>query len=248
MAKQRSGQLSLTKAAQIVFRSRNPSKSQIATLEKAIEKRFLRSERTSGKWTVSTESLSDFLATQACEVAQKQAARHRQQNENGKVTAKTKASDKAVPITGNPSLEERFLKTKQPELQATIFDTSRDVILAVLMRRNMKMRSSRFKVTVVALQITLVCTVIAASLWAVKPLWTGIPGEQKAVMAWLEDEYPEGYRITEWGDLKRAMDPKAIQFRVKFSYKRSTSRGWVKTDRIFTIEDNQVTNAAMEDD
>ena len=220
-------------------------------MEKAIEKGFLRAKRngvSSGNWAVSTESLSDFLATRACEAAQKQAARHRPGTEHRKFTAKTKVADNAVPPTENRSRETRFLELNQPELRATVFDTSREMILAVLMRRSVEMRSSRFKVAVVALQISLVFTVILASLWALEPLWAARPVEQKAVLAWLDKEYPEGYRLTEWGNLKNSADSEAIQFRVKFTYKRSTSRGWVRTDRIFTLVENQVASVDTDDE
>ena len=238
MAKQGSDQLTLAKAARIVFRTGNPSEYQIAFLEKAIAKGVLVASRragSNGACLVSTEALSDFLASKACVTARKQSSRHHRGQEHGKSKPASTRGD-------------RFLESKQPDLQDTVFDTSREVILAVLMRRSMRMRSSRFRAAVVGVQVIIVCLVAFLSFWALGPLWVSLPVEQKAVIAWLDQEYPDGYRVLEWGKVKELADPETVQMRLDFSYRRSTSRGWVKTDRIITLVNNQVRNVAMEEE
>ena len=97
-------------------------------------------------------------------------------------------------------------------------------------------------------QVIIICLVAFLSFWALGPLWVSLPVEQKAVIAWLDQEYPDGYRVLEWGEVKELADPETVQMRLDFSYRRSTSRGWVKTDRIITLVNNQVRNVAMEEE
>lgn len=163
--------LSLTEAAQLIFKTDAPTAEQVVKVRRLIAKGVMAGQN-DGHWSTSTKAVADYLATASLH---RHAARNRSQ------------TDDEVPA---------FRKRNTAEIRPIYNDLMSDYVMAMLMRRDVRQRSANFRRTVLAGQLIVVAAIMLGCLW----LAVGsaeVPKELPVVEAYLNKKH-SWVQIEEW--------------------------------------------------
>lgn len=202
--------LTLRQAAEIIFKTSNPTVEQLVATKQAMATGRLRGNtqrKVASRWTTSAEAVAEYLAALSF------AARERKDDRTPKY---------------NPSGEE------EEQISLVYQDFLKDYFLAVLFRRRTKRASKRFRQAVVAGQAILLLAIVAAFLATVRSFHRPPSPEQAAVMDWIAAR-SDRYEIQEWFPSVKESDSSGTIVRVAYRYYRDGRRA-VETERRFLVE------------
>lgn len=206
-----SRRLSLTEAAQLIFKTEAPSAEQVGKVRKLLMKGVLAGENR-GHWSTSTSAVADYLARSSMH---RHALRNRKQSETTEAAVRRRNAAEIRPIYN---------------------DLMKDYVMAMLMRHDVRRRSAGFRRAVLMGQLVVVFAILMGCLW----LATGsaeVPPEVKVALAYLERKH-SWVEIEDWSPPTPARDGFGNRIRIVYRVKE---RGTVKSvEAFFTVRGDVV--------
>lgn len=203
--------ISIVEAARVIYHTREPDEKQLRSVYQRMKAGVL-PVRDYGnaplEWTTTEQDLADFLAKQL-----------------------TRQEQGRLPIQSARQARE------SRQVRAVYQSMWRDYFLAVLLRRRMRHRSSKFHRAVVVGQVVLFVTLLAVTLSTIR-IWTaGPPAEQVAIERWIS-ENTDRHQIVRWHPTTDAPDGRGVMVEVEYRYAKDSPRT-IQTRRFFQVENDQ---------
>jgi hypothetical protein len=222
-------ELSVREAAEIIYRTEQPTPQQIVQVSRRLACGALKGRKSSsGQWTSTAACVAQYMAGQTY---------LRLLGEAGRPAAVRPPAAGRTPVA-------RAHHKQYGAVRAVYEEVLRDYFLALIFRRRQG-RSRTFYGAVVAGQagmLLVILLLLAVAMRAMgRSLLDTLPAEQATVHRWLA-EHERDFRVGRWHP--PAPDPAGgSRVRVEYSYTAPNGKT-IQTDRIFVVKDDRVVDCS----
>lgn len=218
-----SHRIGVRKAAQLIFRVRQPTAEQLSRIRQLLTRGDLQPE---GNGT-TMESVAELMARVALRGVGP--------------SDKGSPADFASEILESPGSRSAF---GGESLRSIYRESLKEYFLAVFFRRRRNDASVGFQRAVVAGQAIVLLMFALFVVGSVRAIFAPMPPEKSAVLDWL-DKNTHHFRIIQWHPAAAADDGNGMTMRVQYHYVTRHGRG-IDTDRVFTIQAGRVVRVDSE--